>query len=549
MIIQHPPDAKLPEHLFANASTGLYQNPFASSEDRLTSADGHSYPPHRASLADSDSPPAYAERQSQQPVPSASSSRLVSESETVVGPNKSKRVKRKRRLRIMAASVLCVYVTSSAILLALFFTGHLGKQSTSTRRPANNGFFQPELPPGYRPQGAPAGDGYAVMCNTWSSEKTSSARSHVQPECTDYLQYTLAPNISTTSLLKLFIRAGEYAASSGTLVVVSDASISVPIIDVTMKFRNPYVRSDTSVCLMRTPDKVGLGIYTSNSSAAEHPSFDLSLHLPAGLFVDELVTNLPFFTQNIGSSREDFETPLGTLQLGGSFSPMFVSGRNVTARNVIAQTSFSTIWGHFTTSESLTLQTSQAAINVNVSLVRLSDESKPVALSLTTENAIVQSAVTISTTTNNTCQDPSVSDFTIHAQSANAPVSVTVIHAPDSSAAKVDVVATSSYAPVVVSLDPLFEGTFSLTSGIGADFDEDDDIPDPLDRGRRRQYTITENTAWEVDGNVTWDPNDPFPRWGRANLSTQHAKAILYMKKKCTGSSCPSLNAMNLPNP
>lgn len=38
----------------------------------------------------------------------------------------------------------------------------------------------------------------------------------------------------------------------------------------------------------------------------------------------------------------------------------------------------------------------------------------------------------------------------------------------------------SSYAPVVVSLDPLFEGTFSLSSGIGADFDEDNGIPDPL---------------------------------------------------------------------
>lgn len=93
---------------------------------------------------------------------------------------------------------------------------------------------------------------------------------------------------------------------------------------------------------------------------------------------------------------------------------------------------------------------------------------------------IVQSAVTVSTTTDNSCEDPSVSDFTIHARSANAPVSVTVIHAPDSAAAKIDVVATSSYAPVVVSLDPMFEGTFSLSSGIGADFDEDDNIPDPL---------------------------------------------------------------------
>lgn len=450
---------------------------------------------------------------------------------------------------MVAASVLCVYVTSSSILLGLFFTGHLGKRSTSSRRPTNNGFFQPDLPPGYRPPGAPVADGFPTMCNAWTSKKSSSSKTNVQPERTDYLQYTLAPNITTTSLLKLFIRAGDYAASSGTLMVVSDSTITVPIVDVTMKYRNLYVKDDTSVCLMRTPDKVGLGIYTSNSSAVEHPSFDVALHLPSGVFVDELSTDLPFFTQNIGSSREDFETPLGTLKLGGSFSPIFVNGRNVTAQNVIAQTSFSTIWGHFTTSESLTLQTSQAAINVNVSLVRLSDNAKPVALSLTTENAIVQSAVIVSTTTNNTCEDASVSDFTIHAQSANAPVSVTVIHAQDSAAAKIDVVATSSYAPVVVSMDPLFEGTFSLTSGIGADFDEDDDIPDPLGLGRKRQYLITENTAWELEGTATWDPNNPFPRRGSANLTTQHAKAILYMKKKCTGSSCPDLNAMSLPDP
>lgn len=387
------------------------------------------------------------------------------------------------------------------------------------------------------------------MCNVWQSEKTSSSKSNVQPERTDYLQYILAPNDTTTSTLQLFIRAGDYAASSGTLIVISDSTITVPIIDVTMKYRNAYAKDDTNVCLMRTPDKVGLGIYSSNSTAAEHPSFDLALHLPSGIFVDELSTNLAFFTQNIGSQSEDFNTPLGTLKLGGSFSPMFVLGRNVTAKNVVAQTSFSTIWGHFTTSESLTLQTSQAAINVNVSLVRLSDDSKPVALSLTTENAIVQSAVTVSTTTNNTCEDPSVSDFTIYAQSANAPVSLTVIHAPDSSAAKIDLVATSSYAPVVVSLDPLFEGTFSLSSGIGADFDEDNGIPDPSGRGRQRQYLITEHTASELEGTASWIPNDPFLRLGSANLSTQHAKAILYMKKKCTGSSCPDLNAMNLPDP
>lgn len=78
------------------------------------------------------------------------------------------------------------------------------------------------------------------------------------------------------------------------------------------------------------------------------------------------------------------------------------------------------------------------------------------------------------------------------------------------------------------------------------------DFPDSyvtIGRGRQRQYLITEHTASELEGTASWIPNDPFLRLGSANLSTQHAKAILYMKKKCTGSSCPDLNAMNLPDP
>ncbi|KAG8910431.1 hypothetical protein FRC00_008183, partial [Tulasnella sp. 408] len=149
-------------------------------------------------------------------------------------------------------------------------TGHLGKRSTSTRRPTSSGLFQPDLPPGYRPPGAPVADGFPSMCNAWSVEKTSSAKTHVQPERTDYLQYTLAPNTTTTSLLKLFIHAGDYAASSGTLMVVSDSTITVPIVDVTMKYRNGYVKEDTNVCLMRTPDKVGLGIYVSTMHWGPH---------------------------------------------------------------------------------------------------------------------------------------------------------------------------------------------------------------------------------------------------------------------------------------
>ena len=138
----------------------------------------------------------------------------------------------------------------------------------------------------------------------------------------------------------------------------------------------------------------------------------------------------------------------------------------------------------------------RSPINVNVSLIRNSDEAIPVKLSLTTENAyvisprsllhftytrcsIIQSQVTLSTSANATSSDPSVADFDIAASTHNAPISMAVMHANGSAASMIDLKASSSYAPVVISLDPDFEGSFSLSSGVGAQVVKDDDVPDP----------------------------------------------------------------------
>ncbi|KAG8906944.1 hypothetical protein FRB99_005718 [Tulasnella sp. 403] len=487
MIITQPPDAKLPEHLYQSYST-LPRLP-ASNDP----ASDHVYPPHRQSLSSTDSelPPAYAE-----PAPHL--------------PPPPRRPRSKRRLRFIAAGVLMIYIASTTVLLALFLTGHLRRNHPFRDRDwPSAGALTPALPPGYRPPGAPVNDGFADLCNTWMSTpgpRLSKRRTDFQPEYSDYLQFALTGNSSAYDTVKLFVHSGINSAASGTFTVTSDESLEVPIVDVTMKYRTWGARNATNVCLMRTLDMVGLGIYTSNSSAPEHPSFDIALHLPSGLFVDELNTLLPYFTQNVGRRKVKFTVPFGLLKLQGTFSPMYVNGDDVTAQNVEAQTSFSTIYGEFTTSESLTLKTSQA----------------------------------------------SVSDFTIQATSANAPVSVVVTHDKDSSAAKIDVSASSSYAPVVVSLDPMFEGTFSLSSGVGADLKEDLDLPDPIDphSGRSRHYVITQSTAFEVHGSVDWGPDWAYPgppRMGSANLTTQHAKAVLYLKKQCTGDICPNMNAMSLP--
>ena len=129
MIITQPPDAKLPLHLHAYAST-----------TQLTQSDDHSniihdYPPsnHRpASIADSELPPAYID-----PSSSADEDRRPL-NPRLAAMTPKQRQRRKRRFRIMAGSVLAVYVLSTSTLLVLFWV-------CARRRPASRMMTYPLL--------------------------------------------------------------------------------------------------------------------------------------------------------------------------------------------------------------------------------------------------------------------------------------------------------------------------------------------------------------------------------------------------------------------
>lgn len=127
---------------------------------------------------------------------------------------------------------------------------------------------------GYSPPGAPTGDGFAQTCNQWSQPSSIFKRnqSPSQVYYTDSLQYTLSPyyqspsSFSFPSTLKLFVHAGPAAASSGTFTVTTDDTLQAPLVDVTIKYKTTETWNSTEVCLMRTFDSVGLGIYVSRRS-------------------------------------------------------------------------------------------------------------------------------------------------------------------------------------------------------------------------------------------------------------------------------------------
>ncbi|KAG8932875.1 hypothetical protein FRC02_000385 [Tulasnella sp. 418] len=466
-------------------------------------------------------------------------------------PEPKKRIRKK--LKITLVVVLCLYIAVTTVLLVLLWTGRLSRPRRPPPRPGI-GVIKQYLPPFTRPEGAPETDGYGDTCNQWTfNPMFEHAQDHPEPkgpgkkpdpmggpmggpkpDFVDHLSYYLSPNTSLTSLTKLFVRTDGVGDTSGTFTVISDDSTKIPMVEVQMKYRRVEVQNVTNVCLMRSGDRVGLGIY-STESVQEPPVFDIILHVPGNGTIDELVTELPSFTQNIGQNNRFMKTVFGLLQLQGSFSPIYVRGSNVNSRRVKATTSFSVIYGKFTTSESLILRTSEAAIDVNVTLVRESSQQQPVILQMSTENAIVRTVITLAAAPGTLIKNQTLPDFYIQATSANAPVAVDISHQDDSEPSKVEVDVSTESAPAVVSMDPKYEGTFRLYSDLPAELMSDQNAMDPEGLGRMREIEVDEQNSESLMGHVQWrSPGKPISlRQGSVNITTKAARAKLYLEDKC----------------
>lgn len=92
--------------------------------------------------------------------------------------------------------------------------------------------------------------------------------------------------------------------------------------------------------------------------------------------------------------------------------------------------------------------------------------------------SIVQSNIFLMSTQDSLSTSLSSPDFVINATSSKAPVSLAVRHEMASVLSRFAVLASSIYAPVAVSLDALYEGSFSITSDVGVGLVRDD-LPDP----------------------------------------------------------------------
>jgi len=213
-----------------------------------------------------------------------------------------------------------------------------------------------------------------------------------------------------------------------------------------------------------------------------------------------------------------------------------VNSLEIRAQTAEVVTSFSGIYGTFIASRALTLTTSEAAINVKAILVREKGSSPPVSLALKTEIAVIQATVTVNSTQQALSNDTSNPDFTIAAESSKAPVSLAVDYAPGSAPGTIDLIAKSLYAPVVVSLGSKYEGSFSLNSDVGVEVHRGQNVVDPSGMNRPRYFSENDD---ESQGYIYWsgDQKNPLTQ-GSVNLTTQHAKVLLYLDSQCNQASC-----------
>ena len=125
-------------------------------------------------------------------------------------------------------------------------------------------------------------------------------------------------------------------------------------------------------------------------------------------------------------------------------------------------------------------------------------------------------------------QDGSGGTFRVSAESSNEDVAVSFPSAPLHSTLHVD--ASTSNAPVNVSLHKTFEGEFSLYAPGGRPMVRyGQGIPDPAGAKRRRDVYFDRDRMGVVFGKVLWEPRQKRNYVGSANLRSLNTDVFLSM--------------------
>lgn len=287
----------------------------------------------------------------------------------------------------------------------------------------------------------------------------------------------------------------------GTVTVEQSTEVSD---DVIIRVRAAYLKEEAferaNVCyLKRQENQNGIGIYTSKSPLPGHHNkdqlmFDVTITLPASasedtLYIKSLETSAPLFSHKVAALSDTVF--FGSISLNTLHFPINV--QSVAAETGIFTTANGLIKGHFHSTSSLKLITTNMAINADVDLFH-NESAKPSELVITTANAPLDARVSLTTASGY------AGEFGVDAQTANAPLKLTYANSPVHS--QLISKARTTNSPTTVRLHSAFEGSFSLSSFIGPSL-EQHSVEDPAGKGRERHVTASRSRG-HIQGSVRW---------------------------------------------
>ncbi|KAG1781998.1 hypothetical protein EV702DRAFT_500593 [Suillus placidus] len=223
--------------------------------------------------------------------------------------------------------------------------------------------------------------------------------------------------------------------------------------------------------------------------------FDVTLTLPASasedaLYIKSLETFAPLFRHEVAALADT--AFFGSISLTTLHFPINV--QSVAAETGIFTTANGFIKGHFHSTSSLKLITTNMAIDADVDLFH-NESAKPSELVMTTANASIDARVSLTTASGH------AGEFGVDAQTANAPLTLNYVNSPVYS--QLNSKARTANAPATVYLHSAFEGSFSISSSfIGPSF-EQHRVEDPAGKGRERHVT-TSRSRGHIQGSVRW---------------------------------------------
>lgn len=288
----------------------------------------------------------------------------------------------------------------------------------------------------------------------------------------------------------------------GTLTVEQSTEASD---DVSVRIRAAYFKEEvferTNICyLKRQENQNGIGIYTSKSRLPgqddkDQLMFDVTLTLPASasedaLYIKSLETSAPLFRHEVAALSDTVF--FGSISLNTLHFPINV--QSVAAETGIFTTANGLIKGHFHSTSSLKLITTNMAIDADVVLFH-NESGKPSGLVMATANAPLNARVSLTTASGYG------GEFGVDAQTANAPFTLTYINSTVYS--QLNSKSQTANAPATVHLHSAFEGSFSISSSIIGPSLEQHRVEDPAGKGRERH--VTASRSWgHIQGSVRW---------------------------------------------